>query len=81
MEVTGTEKAASVVLVRVSLSEDELEVYEACLNYALEGLDDVTIKRCFGASRDEIEGMRDDVRDILTRHGETSNAPALAGKH
>ncbi len=74
MEVIGKEKAASVVLMRVSLSEDEMGVYEAALNYALERLDDATIAHRFGASRDEIEGMR----ERLTRHGETSNTPVLA---
>ncbi len=78
MEVIGTEKAASVVLMQVSLSEDEMGVYEAALSYALERLDDRTIAHRFGASRDEIEGMRDDLRDCLTWHGETSKMPVLA---
>lgn len=78
MEVIGTEKAASVVLLRVSVSEDEMGVYEAALNYALERLDERTIAHRFGASRDEVEGMRDDLRDCLTRHGETSKTPVPA---
>lgn len=71
MEAISKEKVASVALVQAKVSEDELAVYEAALSYALDSLDESEIERRFGASVDEIEGMRDDLREILERHSET----------
>ena len=51
--------------VEARVSEDELAMYEAALNYALDTLDEAEIERRFGASIDEIEGMRDDLRSVL----------------
>jgi hypothetical protein len=63
VEAISKEKAASVALVQATISEDELIVYEAALSYALDTLDKGEIERRFGASVDEIEGMRDDLRE------------------
>ena len=65
MEAITKEKVASVAMVKARVSEDELAVYEAALNYALDTLDEAEIERLFGASIDEIEGMRDDLRSVL----------------
>jgi hypothetical protein len=43
---------------------------QAALSYALDSLDESEIERRFGASIDEIEGMRDDLREILEQYGE-----------
>lgn len=75
MEAISKERAASVALVQAKVSEDELAVYEAALSYALDTLDEREIERRFGASVDEIEGMRDDLREVLERHGETARTP------
>ena len=63
MEAISKERAASVTLIEAKLSEDEMAVYEAALSYALDSLDKGEIERRFGASVDEIEGMRDDLCD------------------
>lgn len=75
MEAISKERAASVALVQAKVSEDELAVYEAALSYALDTLDESEIERRFGASVDEIEGMRDDLRDVLAQHGERAHKP------
>jgi hypothetical protein len=75
MEAISKEKAASVALVQAKVSEDELAVYEAALSYALDTLNEGEIERRFGASVDEIEGMRDDLREVLEQHGEAAHTP------
>lgn len=69
MEATNKEKVASVLLVEARISEDELMIYEAALSYALETLNGAEIERRFGATADEIEGMRDDLREVLEQSG------------
>ena len=75
MEAITKEKVASVAIVEARVSEDELAVYEAALNYALDTLDEAEIERRFGASIDEIEGMRDDLRAVLESHSEATYEP------
>jgi hypothetical protein len=75
MEAISKEKIASVALVQTKVSEDELTVYEAALSYALDTLDESEIERRFGASVDEVEGMRDDLREVLEKHGEAAREP------
>jgi len=75
MLVFGMTKIASVALVQAKVSEDELAAYEAALSYALDSLDESEIERRFGASVDEIEGMRGDLREVLERHGEVARKP------
>jgi len=75
MEAINKEKVASVALVQARVSEDELAVYEAALSYALDTLDETEIEHRFGASVDEIEGMRDDLREVLAQHGEATCKP------
>ena len=54
-----------VRLLALEVSEDELAVFVACLNYVLEQGDDETLDRVCGAYRDEIEGIRDDLIQLL----------------
>ena len=75
MEAINKETIASVALVQAKVSEDELAVYEAALSYALDSLDESEIEHRFGASVDEIEGMRDDLREVLEQHGEAARKP------
>lgn len=75
MEAISKENVASVALVQAKISEDELAVYEAALSYALDTLDEAEIERRFGASVDEIEGMRDDLREVLAQQGESIRRP------
>ena len=72
MEAINKEKVASVALVQAKVSADELAVYEAALSYALDTLDETEVERRFGASVDEIEGMSDDLREVLAQYGEAT---------
>lgn len=71
MEVVNKERIASVTLIEARVSEDEIALYEAALRYVLDSLDADEIELRFGASTDEIEGMRDDLRDALAAKNET----------
>jgi hypothetical protein len=55
-----------------------LAAYEAALSYALNTLAELEIKRRFSASIDEIEGMYDDLREVLEQHGEAVRQPELS---
>lgn len=77
MEEINREKVASVALVQAKVSEDELAVYEAALSYALDTLDEREIEHRFGASVDEVEGMRDDLRTVLAPHDGATRKPEL----
>lgn len=77
MEVINRNRVASVELIDIKISEDEMAVYEAALNHVLETLEAAEIEDRFGASRDEIEGMRDDLRRALVERRAPSPKPVL----
>lgn len=66
------------MLAEVRVSVDELMLYEAALSYLLESLEASELERRFGATRDEIEGMHDDLREALAQCGELSHRPVPA---
>ena len=66
MEVRNTNSIASIDFVEVQISVDELEVFETALSYALENLPDREIELRFGATRDEIEGINEDVSKAIS---------------
>ncbi len=80
MEAINKETIASVALVQAKISEDELAVYEAALSYALDTLDESEIEHRFGASVDEVEGMRDDLREVLEQHSEARKPEPIANR-
>ncbi|MBA3784186.1 MAG: hypothetical protein H0X15_01390 [Acidobacteria bacterium] len=69
MEIKNTNSIASIDFAEVKISVDELEVYATALSYALEKLSDKEIELKFGASRDEIEGIVEDLQETLTACG------------
>jgi len=82
MDVINKSVIASVEILEVRLSEDELGVYEAVLSYLLNTLSSEELERRFGATRDELEGMRDDLRQALTGDAVAANEsdPVLTSK-
>ena len=64
-----------MAIVEARVSEDELAVYEAAISYALDSLNGAEIESRFGASVEELEGMRDDLRAALEQHGEVAGEP------
>jgi hypothetical protein len=75
MEVINTDQIASVDMADIRVSADELIVYEAALSYLLDNLSAREIENQTGATRDEIEGIRDDLRDALTSCGTPTSVP------
>lgn len=69
---------ASVELAEVEISIDELQVFEAALNYAVKTLSEKEIERIFGASKDELEGIIEDVEKTSAMCKEQSLEHALA---
>jgi uncharacterized small protein (DUF1192 family) len=74
MEVNGKERIASVELFNVKVSEDEINAYEAALAYVLDTLDAEEIEQRLGATREEVEALRDDLRKVTESH----ESPTLA---
>lgn len=74
MEALRKEIVASVELVDVRASEDELAVIEAALSYLLLALRK-SFSQKLGAEPDEVEGIRDDLRRILG--GEKEPEPTM----
>lgn len=78
MKILKTKSVASVELAEVEVSIDELQVFEAALNYATKTLNDAEIERIFGASKDELEGIIEDVEKTANTCKEQSLEHALA---
>lgn len=74
------EAANDKAVSEAKLSEDELAIFEAALSYVLRVLSEDEIERRFGASVDEIEGVRDDLRAISDKYGETAATPEPLAK-
>lgn len=66
MEMIGKNLVASVELAEVRVSIDEIATYESALSYLLETLPENEIEKRLGASRAELEGMRDDLRQAIS---------------
>lgn len=77
MEVINKSNVASVEISDIRVSEDELGVYQAAISYLLDTLSSDELVNRFGATRDELEGMRDDLREADARHKWTTREPAL----
>jgi len=65
VEQISEREETNVRLLTVEIPEDELAVLVACLNYVLDHRDDETLERVCGAYRDEVEGMRDDLTQLI----------------
>ena len=78
MKVLKTKSVASVELAEVELSLDELQVFEIALNYATKTLNEKEIERIFGASKDELEGISEDVERASVKCKEQNLETALA---
>ena len=78
MKVVKTKSIASVELAEVEISIDELQVFEAALNYATKTLTNAEIERIFGASKDELEGISEDIEKASVKCKEQNLEIALA---
>ncbi|MFN8490636.1 MAG: hypothetical protein U0350_23805 [Caldilineaceae bacterium] len=64
-EQISKREIASVQLFTVEVSEDEVAVLVACLNYVLSHASNQVLERVIGAYRDEVEVIRDDLSQML----------------
>ncbi len=75
METIRKDTIASVTLFTSRLSEDEIAAFQEAITYSLDTLDDRSLEQRFGASRDELEGIRDDLREALAGLKEPAREP------
>jgi hypothetical protein len=66
LKISSVREIASVKIFEVQVSEDELDVYESCMRYIYENLENV--EEICGASKDELLGMCEDVSNLLEAH-------------
>ncbi|MGB0388332.1 MAG: hypothetical protein ACPGWR_26230 [Ardenticatenaceae bacterium] len=65
MKAIHEKEESSVRLLTIEVSEDEVAVLTGSLNHFLAHSDDETVDRVCGAYRDEVEGIRDDLAQLL----------------
>ena len=78
MEVLQTKKIASVELAEVLVSADEIGIYQTALDLILSQMSEQEIENKFGATRDEIEGILDDLRQAWKICAENQMESVLA---
>jgi hypothetical protein len=69
MKYLRQKEIASVQLIDIEVSEDELDVYQRCLSYILKHVDPKQMEEEFGATPDEILGMVESMEDVMDRAG------------
>ncbi len=78
MEVINTKKIASVDLAEVLVSADEIGVYQTALGLVLTQMSEREIENKFGATRDEIEGILEDLQLVSKTCAENQMEAVLA---
>jgi len=78
MKILKTKLIASVELAETEISIDELEVLEIAVNLSLKNFSDSEIERLFGATRDELEGIYEDLQKTISACQEQTLEPAFA---
>ncbi len=78
MEIINTKKIASVELAEVLVSADEIGVYQTALDLVLSQMSEREIENKFGATRDEIEGILEDLRLVSKTCAENRMEAVLA---
>ncbi len=65
MRVLNKREVARVKIFEIEVTEDELDVYESCMRYIYENLDESKIEKICGAYKDELRGIREDISNLL----------------
>ena len=78
MKILKTKSIASVELAETEISIDELEVFEKAVNLSIKTLNDAEIERLFGATRDELEGIYEDLQKTISVCQEHTLEPVFA---
>ena len=69
MKYLNQKEIASVQLIDVEVSEDELDIYQRCLSYILRHVDPARTEKEFDATSEEILGMVESMEDVMDRAG------------
>ena len=69
MNLLSKREIAGAQLFTVEVSESELDAYRQLLLYALQNFKAAQVKKLLGDTPDEIEGLLDDVENILEDAG------------
>ena len=77
MKQVAEKEESNVRLLTLEASEDELVVLSACVDHVLQNSDDDTLERVYGAYRDELEGIRDDLAQVLSASIQAFEIPML----
>lgn len=77
MKVLQTNTIASVNLAEISVSQDELEVFETAIKFVLKKLSENEIEMMFGATKDELEGILEDLESAIAKNVRSELEPAL----
>jgi len=68
MEILKIREIASVNVLDVEISEDELDVYEKCLHHVLQHCSSEDIKQVTGATPEELEAIWHEIHTVLRKH-------------
>jgi len=69
MNLLSKREIASVQLFTVEISESELDTYRELFYFAMNKLDAQEFERLLGDTPDEMEGMLDDIENIMEEAG------------
>jgi anti-sigma regulatory factor (Ser/Thr protein kinase) len=78
MKLLKIKSVASVELADIETSIDELEVLENAVNFAIKQLSNTEIERIFGATKDELEGIVEDLEHAISDCKALNPEPAFA---
>jgi hypothetical protein len=81
MNLLSKREIASVRLFTVEISESELDTYRRLFYYALENLDAQEFERLFGDTPDELEGLLDDIENIMEEAGLLTDEESETTEH
>jgi hypothetical protein len=68
MEILKVQELASIKTLDVEISEDELDVYERCLNYVLRHCSPKDIEQVSGATQEELESIWHQIHMLLKKN-------------
>ncbi|MDZ7363489.1 MAG: hypothetical protein ONB46_22645 [candidate division KSB1 bacterium] len=69
MNLISKREIVNIQLFSVEISESELRIYRELFLRALENMDAKAIQEYFNAEPDELEGMLDDIENIMEEAG------------
>jgi hypothetical protein len=79
MKILKVREIASVKMLDVKISEDELDVYERCLDYVLRHCLPNEIETVSGATQDELEDIRHQIAIALKKYTDVREMASAAG--